>query len=198
MLLLVLIVIWIVLADTDDKTTVSPPMESGESVGWLFLCIPLAGFVLAEAGTNAFFSRYFICVLPGVAVAFSCLLWRNFRKAHRVSLGIFLLLAAWGVGKQLIVARHPQSVEATGIREFLRLEIRCARGRRWWSRRRWFSPRSSTIRSIPTVAFCCCLLSFEPPGDSIRSSPDPCVHQRLCLENLSHFYPLQFWRLYRI
>src|SRR5271157_4558606 len=46
LLLLALIVVWIVLADTNDVSTVSPPMESGESVGWLFLCIPLIGFVL--------------------------------------------------------------------------------------------------------------------------------------------------------
>ena len=122
LLLLALIMVWIVLSETDREATVVPPMEEGESIGWLFLCIPLAGFVLAELGTNAFFSRYFICVLPGVAVAFSCLLWRNFRKDFRVSLGIFLLLATWGVWKQMTVAQHPQSVEATGIREFLRLE----------------------------------------------------------------------------
>ena len=96
--LLVLIVIWIVLSDSDKKNVALQPMESGEAIGWLFLCIPLVGFLLAEWKTNAFFSRYFISVLPGVAVAFSCWVWRHFRNVSLVSMGIFLLLTGWGVG----------------------------------------------------------------------------------------------------
>src|SRR5271166_5749430 len=91
LLLLALIAIWIVLSATDDEDRVVRPMTASESVGWLFLCIPLAGFFLAELGTNAFFSRYFICALPGMAVAFSCLLWLNFVKDERVALGILNL-----------------------------------------------------------------------------------------------------------
>src|SRR5271166_2984340 len=122
LLLLALIAVWIVLSGSDKEDELVESMKSGEAIGWLFLAIPLIGFVLAELGTNAFFSRYFICVLPGVAVAFSCLLWRNFRKDYRVPLGIFLLLAGWGAWKQMAVVQHPVTVEATGIREFLSIE----------------------------------------------------------------------------
>ena len=36
--LLVLIVIWIVLADSDTKNVALQPIQSGEAIGWLFLC----------------------------------------------------------------------------------------------------------------------------------------------------------------
>ncbi len=199
LLLLALIAVWIVLSAADRDEIVVPPMEEGESIGWLFLCIPLAGFVLAELGTNAFFSRYFICVLPGVAVAFSCLLWRNFRKNYRVSLGIFLLLATWGVWKQMTVALHPDLVEATGIREFLKLESSLRNeGKQYmvfspplvFSEAQYYSQHpDDCILLLPT--------DFEQQADALQSSPDPYLHQRLLL-NLSQFYPMQFWRLYNL
>ena len=199
LLLLALIMVWIVLLETTHADTILPPMEEGESIGWLFLGIPLAGFVLAELGTNAFFSRYFICVLPGVAVAFSCLLWRHFRKDIRVSLGIFLLLATWGVWKQMTVAQHPQSVEATGIREFLRLENSLrAEGKRYMV----FSPplifsEAQYYSQHPDDVILLLPPDFEQQTDALQSSPDPYLHQRLLL-NLSQFYPMQFWRLYNL
>jgi hypothetical protein len=121
--LLALIMVWIVVTRSDiEKETTLQPMQSAEAVGWLFLTIPLAAFVVAEWKTNAFYSRYFIGVLPGVAVAFAFLLWRHFRKTAQVSMGVFVLLAAWGVGQQLTVVRRPDKVEATGIRSFLQVE----------------------------------------------------------------------------
>jgi len=199
LLLLALIMIWVVLSKTNDQGTVVPPMEAGESIGWLFFCIPLAGFFFAELGTNAFFSRYFICVLPGIAIAFSCLLWRHFRKDYRVSLGILLLLATWGIWKQMAVVQHPQSVEATGIREYLTMES--------WLRR---EGKQYMVFSPPLIfseaqyysrypADCILLLppDFDQQASSIQSSPDPYLHQRLLL-NLSQFYPFQFWRLYNL
>ena len=65
--LLALMAVWIALsnADSSDKDeTVVPGMRSAEAIGWLFLGIPLAAFVIAEWKTNAFYSRYFIGVLP--------------------------------------------------------------------------------------------------------------------------------------
>jgi len=199
LLLLVLIMVWIVLAGTNDEDTVAHPMESGELIGWLFLSIPLIGFALAELGTNAFFSRYFICVLPGVAVAFSCLIWRFFRNDARVSLGIFLLLAGWGAWKQVAVVQNPSSVEATGIREYLRLESSLrAEGKRYMV----FSPPlvfSEAQYYSQSPDDCILLLppDFEEQAGALQSSPDPYLHQRLLL-NLSQFYPLQFWRLYNL
>jgi hypothetical protein len=190
--------VWVVLAKTNDQDAAVQPMPAGESVGWLFLCIPLVGFALAELSTNAFFSRYFICVLPGVAIAFSCLLWRHFRKDYSVSLGIFLLLAVWGVSKQIAVMQHPRSVEATGIREYLALESSLYRdGKRYMV----FSPAlifSEAQYYSRYPADCILLLppDFEQ-ADSIQSSPDPYLHQRLLL-NLSQFYPLQIWQMYNL
>jgi len=196
LLLLVLIVVWIVLAGTNDDDTVAHPMEEGELIGWLFLCIPLVGFALAELGTNAFFSRYFICVLPGVAVAFSCLVWRFFRNDARVSLGIFLLLAGWGAWKQVAVVQNPSLVEATGIREYLRMETSLrAEGKRYmvfspplvYSEAQYYSERpDDCILLLPP--------DFEEQAGALQSSPDPYLHQRLLL-NLSQFYPLQFWQM---
>jgi|SRR5271157_1644837 len=199
LLLLALIAVWIVLSGTNDKDNVVKPMNAGEAIGWLFLTIPLIGFVLAELGTNAFFSRYFICVLPGAAVAFSCLLWRNFRKDHRVSLGIFLLLAGWGVWKQMTVVQHPETVEATGIREFLNVEsVLRAEGKHYMV----FSPPLvfSEAQYYSLHPNDCVLLlppDFQQQPDALQSSPDPYLHQRLLL-NLSRFYPMQFWRLYNL
>ena len=105
---LALMMIWIGLAGA-DRGIVLPSMRPGEAIGWLFLCIPLAGFLAAELKTNAFLGRYFIGALPGIAVAFSTLLWRNFRSARRISLGVLLILATWGVAKQVMKARHPES-----------------------------------------------------------------------------------------
>jgi len=198
LLLLALIMIWIVLSASDNEDTVVKPMAASESIGWLFLCIPLAGFFLAELGTNAFFSRYFICALPGVAVAFACLLWRNFGKDFRIAMGIFILLAGWGGWKQMTTARNPQSVEATGIREFLSLESSLrAEGKRYmvffppliFSEAQYYSAHpNDVILLLPP--------DFDQPAEAL-SGPDPYLHQRLLL-NLSQFYPMQFWRLYNL
>lgn len=198
LLLLALIMVWIVLSASHDEDTVVKPMSASESVAWLFLCIPLAGFVLAELGTNAFFSRYFICVLPGIAVAFACLLSRHFGKDYRISLGIFLLLAGWGVSRQMTVARNPQSVEATGIREFLSVEPSLrAEGKRYMV----FSPPLifSEAQYYSRQPDDCVLLlppDFDQPSDAL-SAPDPYLHQRLLL-NLSQFSPMQIWRPYNL
>src|SRR5208337_3940250 len=100
LLLLALVMVWIVLAGRADKAVVLQPMQPGEAVGWLFLCIPLAGFIGSELTTSAFTARYFIGALPGIAIAVSCWLWRRFRNEYRVTLGVFLLLASPGVARQ--------------------------------------------------------------------------------------------------
>ncbi len=188
LLLLVLIMVWIVLSSATDEDTALQPMSAGEAVGWLFLCIPLAGFVLAELGTNAFFSRYFICVLPGVAVAFACLLWRHFARDYRVSLGIFLLLAGWGGAKQMAVARNPQSVEATASANSSASNLCCAprASATWCSRRRSSSPKPNTIHPIPTIALSCCPPTSTSLPSRSRARPLPTSAMLL---NLSQFYP---------
>ena len=140
-----------------------------------------------------------LCVLPGVAVAFACLLWRNFRNNFRVALGIFLLLAGWGVWKQMTVVQHPESVEATGIREFLKVESMLrAEGKRYMV----FSPplifsEAQYYSSHPDDCILLLPPGFDQQPDTLQSSPDPYLPQRMLL-SLSQYYPLQFWRLYNL
>ena len=194
--LLALIAVWIVLVSADSSgqaESAVAPMRSAEAIGWLFLAIPLAAFVVAEWKTNAFFSRYFIGVLPGVAVAFACLLWRHFRRVSQVSMGVFVLLAAWGVGQQLTVARHPDKVEATGIRAFLQVEDALQlEGKRYFV---FSGPllflEAQQYSNHPEQ---CVLLLPSDFSRQPKPGPDPYLHQRLEL-NLSQYYPLQVWTL---
>ena len=172
-----------VLARRNDATIDLPPMKAGESVGWLFISILAVGFVLAEVKTNAYYSRYFICVLPGVAVAFACLLWRHFRYAPRVSLGICLLLTTWGIAKQVGAVEHPATVEPTGTRDYLQLEAPLrSEGKR-------FFLFSSPLLFLEAQYYsnhpedCILLLppAFTQGVDLTRNSPDPYLHQRLLL-----------------
>ena len=172
------------------------PLPSGEAIGWLFLCIPLVGFLLAEWKTNAFFSRYFISVLPGVAVAFSYWVWRHFRNAPLVSVGIFLLLTGWGMAMQMTVVRHPESIEATGIRQYLELESSLGiEGKRYvvFSNPLLFL-EAQYYSNHPEECILLLPSDFTQQVDPRRTSPDPYLHQRLEL-NLSQYYPMQFWRI---
>lgn len=192
--LLALIAIWIVLARSGPTTgegVALPSMQSAEAIGWLFLAIPLAAFVVAEWKTNAFYSRYFIGVLPGVAVAFASLFWRHFRRVSQVSMGVFILLAAWGVGQQLKVIRHPEKVEATGIREFLEIQsLLKVEGKQYFV----FSGPLLFLEAQKYSDYPdrCVLLLPSDFSRQPRPGPDPYLHQRLEL-NLSQYYPLQVW-----
>ena len=193
--LLALIAVWIALAAASDheKESSLQTMQSAEAVGWLFLSIPLAAFLVAEWKTNAFFSRYFIGVIPGVAVAFAFLLWRHFRRVTQVSMGVFVLLAGWGVGQQLTVVRHPDKVEATGIRPFLQLESALQlEGKRYFV---FTGPllflEAQQYSSHPEQ---CVLLLPSDFELQAKAGPDPYLHQRLEM-NLSQYYPMQFWTL---
>jgi len=88
-----------------------PPMFQIERLGWLFLLLPIAGFAIAIAVTNAFVSRYFIGMLPPIAVAFSCALWRRFRGQPSLSAAIALTMLAIGAGQQVRVTLRPDAVK---------------------------------------------------------------------------------------
>lgn len=193
--ILALGIIWIVLANRNDKGVVLEPMSEGESIGWLFLCIPLAGFLAAELKTNAFAVRYFLGIVPGVAVAVSCCLWRHFRSASLVSLGIFLLLATWGIVKELQTARHRDTVESPGTRDALALESPLsADGKR-------FLVFSDPFMFLEVQYYskhpeeCILLLpaDFEQKSISKGTSPDIYMHQRVEVI-LSRYYPLTIWQ----
>ena len=186
--LLPLMVIWVVLACArrQPPATTVPPMPDAESLGWLFLCIPLAGFVLAEWKHEGFIPRYFIGALPGIAVAFSCWLWRSFRDFALVSLGIFLLLMGAGVIRQLAVVRHPDDPmeQSTVTRQYLELEARLHReGKRFllfsrpllYLEAEYYSPhRSEYVFLLPSGL-----------------EDDPHFQTQRGLQRLQAFYPLQ-------
>src|SRR5271157_867749 len=184
--LLALTIIWIVLAGGKNKNAVPEPMQPAEAVSWLFLTIPLAGFVLAELKTNAFYSRYFMGVLPGVAVAFSCWLWRFFHQKRRVAFGIFLLLAIWGVAKQVAVTRHPELVytfpQEAHIRDYLKLAgLLRDDGKRYMV----FS-NPILYLEIQYYAKQECVLLLWP---SVAEEADTARLER----SLAQYYPLHFW-----
>jgi mannosyltransferase len=121
LLLLALVVVWIALSTSRDKGISLQTMQPAERVGWFFLLIPLGGYFLAEI-THVFQLRYFVCMLPGVAIAFSCVLWRHFQGARRVSIGIFLILSTWGLAKQVTAVRDPNRFYYSPVRQILGLE----------------------------------------------------------------------------
>jgi hypothetical protein len=195
LLFLALIALWMVLVDRKPGTVAIPAMPSGEVVGWLFLAIPLAGFLAAEIKTNAFAVRYFLAIVPGVAVAFASCVWRQFRNVPLVSAGVFLLFASWGVAKEFHTVRHPDSVETPETRQILAMEDNLnSDGTR-------FLVFSDAFHFLEVQYYskhpeqCVLLLpdDFDHQANSRRSTPDPYIHQRVELL-LSQYFPLRIWR----
>jgi len=91
-----------------------PPMPEGERIGWLFLLIPVAGYTLAATATQAFYERYFISALPGIAVALASLLHRHFAENPRVAAGILVLFTALGVSHHAPHVIHPEQLQVFG------------------------------------------------------------------------------------
>jgi mannosyltransferase len=110
---LVLLVIGVVVFGKARKHLM-PPMGFGEHLGWLFLTVPLAGFVLAEVATNYFHNRYFIGAIPALAVAATCLLWRHWLESNRVSLALLVAFAGFGLFQQVRVLRSIDHIPAFG------------------------------------------------------------------------------------
>jgi hypothetical protein len=65
--------------------------SSHERLGWFFLGIPGAGYILAEVFTHAFWTRYFISVLAGFGLAFGCFLYRRYHSSPWVGLWVLFL-----------------------------------------------------------------------------------------------------------
>lgn len=193
---LALTMLWIVLANRKQEDILLQPMPKGEAIGWLFLCLPLLGFVAAELKTNAFAVRYFLALVPGVSVAFACWTWRHFHNIPRVSWGIFLLLAAWGVTHQLQIVRHWISVETPGTRQYLALEPTLrGEGKQYFI----FSDPFLFLEAQYYSKYPDNCILLLPPDlnqnvSTGASSADPYMHQRVELI-LSEYYPLKYWHL---
>jgi hypothetical protein len=106
--LLALLILMTVLLRGEEKTIDAAPVPAAETLGWLFLTLPLVGFIVAQLKTHAFVPRYFIGALPPVAVAFACWTWRYFLHARPLPAAVLVLLAACGIGQQFMTMRDPE------------------------------------------------------------------------------------------
>jgi hypothetical protein len=111
--LLGVIALWIVFADRRGPEPVRPVTEA-ERTAWSSVTIPVVGWIAAVLVTHAFLHRYFIGVLPGIAVGFSCMLWRRFASLRRVGVGVLVVLAGYGVVNQAKVAANWDKINEHG------------------------------------------------------------------------------------
>src|SRR5207248_4973619 len=65
--------------------------SSAERLGWFFLVLPIAGYILAKIVTHAFWPRYFIPFLAGMGVAIGCFLYRYYRDYPKASILILVV-----------------------------------------------------------------------------------------------------------
>jgi mannosyltransferase len=180
---LALVMLWIALVATRDRVLPLQPMQSGERLGWHFLLIPLAGYFLSEI-THIFQLRYLICALPGIAVALSCCLWRHFQGTWRVSIGILVIFAAWGLAKQVTATRDPNRYYYSPIRQMLSLEnVAQNDGKR-------FFVVCNQARYIEA-------LYYSKHADQyvwlMLPTVDP--HRTRDMMTLAQFYPMRIWTL---
>ena len=196
LLLLALMMLWIALAraeSSDTQESLVPQMPEAEVIGWLFLGVPIAAYTVAVLKTNAFYSRYYIGVVPPVGLALASLLWRHGRRVAQVGAGVVVLLAAWGVGQQVLVMQAPEKVEATGIRSFLQTEsLLQVEGKHYFvtSEPLLFLEAEHYAQHPDQVV----LLLASDFSQQSKGGPDPYLHQRL-EANLSQYHPLQIWTI---
>lgn len=120
-ILLSLILVWVVICTVYRASPIAVPMDEAERLAWLFLAMPFAGFAAARLVTNALYHRYFIGMLPGVAVAFACLMWRHSRSRTIIWTGILCLLATFGLALYTAHIRNPDWDDPTAPGESARL-----------------------------------------------------------------------------
>ncbi len=82
----------LLLAWLGAKTTGPVGAQSYEErLGWFFLAIPAAGYILGELITHAFTERYFVPMIAGLGLASGCFLFRYYRNSPHVPLIIMLV-----------------------------------------------------------------------------------------------------------
>jgi hypothetical protein len=187
--LLALIAIWFALLAAGRETVSVPPMHPAERVGWLCFSIPIAGFAFAAFVTHAYASRYFVGMLPGIAVAFACLLWRYCSRIRALAAGIFLLLALAGAARQLQVVRHPESIDPYGqqtqTRQFLQLENSL------WSDGKQYVLWSGNFLYLPAQYY-----SHHADRYVFLRPEDPRVRASMIIPlGLTPYYPFRVWTI---
>lgn len=88
-----------------------------ERLGWFFLVIPAAGYIIAELATHAFTERYFIPALGGVGLASACLLYRQYRSSPHVPLIILLVTIPLFLETSLNRVRYARTPAISGRME---------------------------------------------------------------------------------
>jgi Dolichyl-phosphate-mannose-protein mannosyltransferase len=89
-LALVCIVLLFALASPSAGTFVDGQSQP-EKLGWFFLGIPIAGYILANLVTHVFHSRYFISLLSGFGLGIGCFLYRHWRDSPQAPLLILAI-----------------------------------------------------------------------------------------------------------
>jgi hypothetical protein len=142
-------------------------MSDGERAGWLFALIPAAGVVCAVLVTNAFTWRYFINVIPGVAVAFACLMSRILVERRRMSALFCAILVGFGGSRILWSMRHAEDLEsfASG---FYQAEVRAVLG---YEERIWLDGKKVTL--LPLVLVMPTQYYSRHPERYKKWSPEP-------------------------
>jgi hypothetical protein len=111
--LLAMATVWIAWS-APRKPILVAPVSMAERVGWSFLLTLVAGYVGARLVTHAFLNRYLIGMIPGVAIAFSCSLWRRFPGITRIPVGVLVLLAGYGIVNQAAYLMQIDQIPAFG------------------------------------------------------------------------------------
>ena len=93
----------ILMADGKGAKGSSAPARDCEKLSWLFLLIPVGGYLLANGVTALYFYRYFTTLLPGVAIGSACFVGRLFTNRLQTA-GVLLLLVAFGMFEPLLTA----------------------------------------------------------------------------------------------
>lgn len=94
------------------KSPPPAPMPAEERLCWLFLLIPMVGFVVAELVTRSFYDRYFIAMMPGMAAGAAGLLYRHFAADRWVTAALLVFFAAIGISRQVEHTLHPEEINA--------------------------------------------------------------------------------------
>jgi hypothetical protein len=186
---LALAIVWMALG---APRTGSSVMASSERLAWLFVLIPLGGFVIARLVTNAFHPRYFVGMLPGIAIGFACFMWRQFRSAAFISVGFVCIFVGVGVAKSVAQAAHPEMIgsvsapdEAFRLRTLLKIEPELFNQ----ERKQFVVVMSSDILALEIFHY-----SRYPEGYVFLREPQP-TSVDIGLTNFSHVYPIRFWNL---
>jgi hypothetical protein len=96
--------------------------SSAERLGWFFLVVPIAGYILAKLVTHAFWPRYFIPFLAGMGVAIGCFLYRNHRDYPKASILILVVavpLFLNASANRLRFARTPVTSHRADVSDFV-------------------------------------------------------------------------------